>query len=48
MLSSYSSGLERGRRMAGSADPSRQNGNGSTNGAPPAPVDHPDGTEELS
>jgi len=45
MLSSYSSGLERGRRMAGGTDPSRRNGSGSSNGGP---IDQPDGTEELS
>jgi len=59
MLSSYSSGLERGRRTAGGADLPRRNGNGSSTGggngagARPidhtdgTPVDHTDGTEEL-
>ncbi len=45
MLSSYSSGLERGRRMAGGTDPSRRNGGGPSNDGP---IDHPDATEELS
>jgi hypothetical protein len=46
MLSSYSSGLERGRRTAGG--PPRHNGNGSQGGLGHArpPGDHPDGTEE--
>jgi hypothetical protein len=48
MLSSYSSGLERGRRTAGGADLPRGNGNGSAtgggNGASARPIDHTDGT----
>jgi hypothetical protein len=51
MLSSYSSGLERGRRMAGGPDSGRGNGasngsgNGTANGAGPGrPIDDPDGT----
>jgi len=50
MLSSYSSGLERGRRMAGGTDRGRGNGtngsgNGTANGAGPGrPIDDPDGT----
>ena len=47
MLSSYSSGLERGRRMAGGAGLPRHNGNGSRAGlGHTRPGDHPDGTEE--
>jgi hypothetical protein len=45
MLSSYSSGLERGRRTAGG--PPRHNGNGSRGGlGHTRPGDHSDGTEE--
>jgi HAMP domain-containing protein len=45
MLSSYSSGLERGRRTAGG--PLRHNGSGSRGGfGHPRPGDHPDGIEE--
>ncbi len=52
MLSSYSSGLERGRRMAGGADLPPHNGDGPVNGAANGAgrgrlIDHPDGTEEL-
>jgi hypothetical protein len=48
MLSSYSSGLERGRRIAGGAGTDRHHGNGSGNGAGPGlPVDDSDGTEDL-
>jgi hypothetical protein len=43
MLSSYSSGLERGRRMAGGATGVRRNGNGSAGGGP---IDDHDGTGE--
>jgi len=52
MLSSYSSGLERGRRIAGGASTRGHNGKGSSNGGgngagPGRPIDHTDGTEEL-
>jgi methyl-accepting chemotaxis protein len=47
MLSSYSSGLERGRRRAGDGDPASRNGNGLADGVSPGrPIDR-DGTEEL-
>jgi HAMP domain-containing protein len=49
MLSSYSSGLERGRRMAGGAGPLRHNGNSTSNGLGHGRLsDDPDGTEEQS
>jgi hypothetical protein len=49
MLSSYSSGLERGRRVAGGAGPLRHNGDGSSNGSGHGRLtDHPDGTEEQA
>jgi Nitrate and nitrite sensing/Histidine kinase-, DNA gyrase B-, and HSP90-like ATPase/HAMP domain len=51
MLSSYSRGLERGRRMAGGTGSSRRNVSGSADGGngpgPRRPTDHPDGTGEL-
>jgi hypothetical protein len=48
-LSSYSSGLERGRRTAGGANSPSHNGNGSSSGGdgPVQPLDRPDGTGEL-
>jgi hypothetical protein len=49
MLSSYSSGLERGRRMAGGGGVPHHNGSGWLDGAESRRItDHRDGTEELS